>query len=62
MAQTIDKKIQEKFVDNFLKSVETPPGKSTRPRCTWMLEQRDRATIEFFKGFVPNKEPFVYTT
>ena len=41
--------------------MQQPPSKGARPRCTWMLEQRDNAIVEFFKTLVPNKEPFVYT-
>jgi transposase len=42
--------------------MQTPPGKGTRPRCTWMLEHRDNSVVDLFKQLVPNQEPFVYTT
>jgi transposase len=42
--------------------MQTPASKGARPRCTWTLEHRDNSIVEFFKAFVPNKEPFVYTT
>ena len=41
--------------------MQTPNRKGARPRCTWTLEHRDNSIVDFFKLFVPNKEPFVYT-
>jgi len=41
--------------------MRTPARKGARPQCTWMLEERDNAIVDFFKVLVPNKEPFVYT-
>lgn len=35
--------------------------RGAKPECVWMLEDRDNSVVEFFKLFVPSKEPFVYT-
>jgi transposase len=38
-----------------------PKSKKSKLECQWMIEIHQDSIVEFFKSFVPQKEPFVYT-